>query len=114
MDIGCNKGYTSAHFFGLWAPELGFRPNTLQTKRPEILCGTCKDCEEQVRHSCFVAVVLIFVGVLFQSNGGVCEALVWRHWSWSCTGQKRWREWDGRMLVLLAQCIVWHEARACD
>ena len=22
MDVGCNKGYTSAHFFGLWAPEV--------------------------------------------------------------------------------------------
>lgn len=48
VDIGCNKGYTSAKLLGLWAPEVGFKPQTLQSKRPEILCGTCKDCEEKV------------------------------------------------------------------
>jgi hypothetical protein len=49
VDIGCNKGYTTAKLIGLWAPEVGFRPQALQSKRPEILCGTCKDCEEKVR-----------------------------------------------------------------
>lgn len=49
VDIGCNKGYSSAHAFGLWAPELGFAPNTLRTKRPEVGCGTCNDCAEEVR-----------------------------------------------------------------
>ena len=48
VDIGCNKGYSSAHAFGLWAPELGFAPNTLRTKRPEVGCGTCNDCAEEV------------------------------------------------------------------
>jgi hypothetical protein len=28
--------------------QLGFAPKTLQTKRPEILCGTCNDCKEEV------------------------------------------------------------------
>lgn len=51
VDIGCNKGYTSAHFFGLWAPELGFEPATLQQRRPEILCGTCNDCKETANSS---------------------------------------------------------------
>ncbi|KAL6772152.1 hypothetical protein ACKKBG_A29120 [Auxenochlorella protothecoides x Auxenochlorella symbiontica] len=49
VDIGCNKGYSSAHVFSLWAPELGFAPNTLRTKRPEVPCGTCADCNEQVK-----------------------------------------------------------------
>lgn len=48
IDIGCNKGYTSAKMFGLWAPETGFKPTTLQKRRPEVLCGTCGDCEESV------------------------------------------------------------------
>lgn len=43
FDIGCNKGYTSAHFFGLWAPDLGFNPETLQ-KDKNIFCGHCNDC----------------------------------------------------------------------
>lgn len=34
--------------FGLWAPETGFKPTTLQKRRPDILCGTCGDCEEAV------------------------------------------------------------------
>jgi FkbM family methyltransferase len=51
VDIGCNKGYTSAKFFALWAPELGFAPATLRKKRPEVLCGTCGDCNEQAHSS---------------------------------------------------------------
>lgn len=56
VDIGCNKGYTSAKLLGLWAPEVGLQPNTLRTKRPEVLCGTCGDCEEQVRKGAGVCV----------------------------------------------------------
>jgi hypothetical protein len=26
FDIGCNKGYTSAHYFGLWAPNWASAP----------------------------------------------------------------------------------------
>lgn len=48
IDIGCNKGYSSARFFGLWAPELGFRPDQVRERRPEILCGTCNDCTEKI------------------------------------------------------------------
>lgn len=39
FDIGCNKGYTSAKFFGLWAPEVGFNPQAIRTKRPDVWCG---------------------------------------------------------------------------
>lgn len=39
FDIGCNKGYTSAKMFALWAPEIGFTPKTLHEKRPEVWCG---------------------------------------------------------------------------
>ncbi|KDD77128.1 hypothetical protein H632_c13p4 [Helicosporidium sp. ATCC 50920] len=46
VDIGCNKGYSSAKFFALWAPEVGFAPNTLRNKRPEVNCGTCGDCSD--------------------------------------------------------------------
>jgi hypothetical protein len=39
FDIGCNKGYTSAKFFALWAPELQFNPSSLHFWRPEVYCG---------------------------------------------------------------------------
>lgn len=39
MDVGCNKGYSSAKMFGLWAPELGFNPQAIPTRRPEVWCG---------------------------------------------------------------------------
>jgi hypothetical protein len=39
FDIGCNKGYTSAKMFALWAPEIGFTPKTLHAKRPDVWCG---------------------------------------------------------------------------
>jgi hypothetical protein len=39
FDIGCNKGYTSSKFFGLWAPEVGFNPKAINAKRPEVWCG---------------------------------------------------------------------------
>lgn len=29
IDIGCNKGYTSAQFFAMWQPQRGFSPNHL-------------------------------------------------------------------------------------
>ena len=48
FDIGCNKGYTSAHYFGLWAPELGFSPTAMVAKHPELDCGFCEDCMDKV------------------------------------------------------------------
>lgn len=47
MDVGCNKGYTSSHFFALWAPEISFRPSEIPKRRPGHLCGTCADCNEE-------------------------------------------------------------------
>lgn len=47
MDVGCNKGYTSAHFFALWAPQVGFKPTEIPKRRPGHLCGTCSDCNEE-------------------------------------------------------------------
>ena len=48
FDIGCNKGYTSAHYFGLWAPELGFNPAAMVAKHPNLDCGFCEDCRDKV------------------------------------------------------------------
>jgi len=39
FDIGCNKGFTSAKLFGLWAPEVGINPKAVKAKRPEVHCG---------------------------------------------------------------------------
>lgn len=51
IDIGCNKGYTSSVFFGLWASDLQLSPATLQQRRPDVPCGICGDCVEQVKPS---------------------------------------------------------------
>lgn len=49
LDIGCNKGYTSAKMFGMWAPEIGFNPRALHKNRPEVWCGNCGDCQEDIK-----------------------------------------------------------------
>lgn len=41
VDIGCNKGYTSAELFARWAPELGLSPKTLHLALPDQHCGYC-------------------------------------------------------------------------
>lgn len=46
IDIGCNKGHTSAGFFGLWAPDLNFNPATLSVEGG-MDCGVCGDCHEK-------------------------------------------------------------------
>lgn len=48
LDVGCNKGYSSAKMFGLWAPELGFNPKSIPARRPEVWCGNCGDCHEEL------------------------------------------------------------------
>lgn len=40
FDIGCNKGYTSAKFFALWAPELGLNPKSIPARRPTVACDS--------------------------------------------------------------------------
>ena len=46
MDVGCNKGYTSAYIFALWAPEVGLTPKEIRKRHPGIHCGICNDCND--------------------------------------------------------------------
>lgn len=51
VNIGANKGYLTAHFFALYAPEFGIAESSLKdywtnTVRVDLPCGPCKDCEE--------------------------------------------------------------------
>lgn len=49
FDIGCNKGFTSAKFFGLFAEDVAFKPTeVLSGEFDEQLCGACRDCEEEI------------------------------------------------------------------
>ncbi|KDD77127.1 hypothetical protein H632_c13p3 [Helicosporidium sp. ATCC 50920] len=49
IDVGCNKGYSSAKFFALWAPEVGLTPPEIVKRRPSVWCGNCNDCQEEIR-----------------------------------------------------------------
>lgn len=51
VDVPRASQYLLAHWFALWAPELGINERALapywsQTKRVDYACGPCKDCEE--------------------------------------------------------------------
>jgi hypothetical protein len=52
IDIGCNKGYSSATLFALWAADVGFNPQTLGlflgATGMDSPCGVCDDCTEEV------------------------------------------------------------------
>jgi len=58
LDIGCNKGYTSADFMDLLTPHDGFNPRTLhqaiqavakeRNTKYERDCGVCGDCTRPV------------------------------------------------------------------
>jgi FkbM family methyltransferase len=51
FDIGCNKGYESAHFINAFVPESGITRQqhyqNLESRFPGLGCGHCIDCQEQ-------------------------------------------------------------------
>lgn len=60
VDVGCNRGFTSAKLFGTMAPELGVTPETayafgsvafsgIEWLPRDYGCGACGDCTERPR-----------------------------------------------------------------
>ena len=47
-----HAAYTSAAYFGMFAPDLGFNPKAIIAWRPDHGCGVCMDCEDEVRFCC--------------------------------------------------------------